>query len=55
VDYSARFAVRGLLGRIAAVVILARVSYHGRYILDDLKHYVETGTPSRRKLAHRHH
>jgi hypothetical protein len=38
-----------------AVVILARVSYDGWHILDDLKHYAETGTPSRRKLAHRHH
>jgi hypothetical protein len=44
-----------VLGRLARAVILARVRRDGRHLLDDLKHYVETGTPSPRKLSRRHH
>ena len=45
---AAEFATRGLLDRIARTVILARGSRDGRHLLDDLKLYVENGTPSRR-------
>lgn len=55
VDVAAEFATRGVLGRLARAVILARVSRDGRHLLDDLKHYVETGTPSPRKLSRQHH
>ena len=51
VDIGAEFATRGLLGRVARPVILARVLRDGRHLLDDLKQYVETGTPSPRKLS----
>jgi len=55
VDIAAEFTTRGILGGIARTVILARVSRDGRHLLDDLKHYVETGTPSRRKSSQHHH
>jgi carbon monoxide dehydrogenase subunit G len=51
VDVAAEFATRGLLGRLARPVILARVLRDGRHLLHDLKYYVETGTPSPRKLS----
>src|SRR5262245_25624582 len=51
VDIVAEFSTRGLLGRLARAAILARVLRDGRHLLEDLKHYVETGTPSPRKLA----
>lgn len=51
VDIAAEFATRGLLGRLARPVILARVLRDGRHLLDDLKHYVETGTPSPRQTV----
>ncbi len=54
VDVAAEFATRGILGRIARTVILARVSRDGRHLLDDLKHHVENGTPSRRKQSQQH-
>jgi len=54
VDIAAEFATRGLLGRLARSVILARVLRDGRHLLEDLKHYVETGMPSPRKRS-RHH
>lgn len=53
VDIAAEFATRGMLGRLARTVILARVMRDGRHLLDDLKHYAETGTPSpRRRFRH---
>jgi hypothetical protein len=51
VDIAAEFATRGLLGRYARPVTLARVLRDGQHLLDDLKHYVETGTPPPRKLS----
>jgi len=51
VDIVAEFSTRGLLGRLARAAILARVLRDGRHLLEDLKHYVETGTPSPRKLS----
>jgi hypothetical protein len=51
VDIAAEFVTRGMLGRVARTVLLARVLRDGRHLLADLKHYVETGTPSPRKLA----
>jgi hypothetical protein len=55
VDIAAEFATRGLLSRIARTVILARVASDGRHLLDDLKHYVENGTPSRHKQSQQLH
>ncbi len=55
VDITAELTTRGMLGRLARTVILARVLRDGRHLLDDLKHYVETGTPSPRKLSRQHH
>lgn len=49
VAFTAQVEVRGLLGRLAWWVLLLRVHRTGRYLLADLKHYVEHGTPSSRK------
>jgi hypothetical protein len=54
VDIAAELVTHGILGRIARTMILARVLRDGRHLLDDLKHYVETGTPSPRKLSRQH-
>ncbi|HCT79135.1 MAG TPA: hypothetical protein DGT23_21775 [Micromonosporaceae bacterium] len=51
VDIAAEFTTRGILGRIVRAVILARVLRDGRQLLDDLKHFTETGTPSPRKQS----
>ena len=42
---------RGPLGRLALRWLLARVGRTGRYLLEDLKHYVEEGRPSPRKQS----
>lgn len=47
--YEGQFETRGILGRLARWWILAQVNRTGRYVLDDLKHYVEHGRPSPRK------
>ncbi|MGP4096627.1 hypothetical protein [Nonomuraea sp. KM90] len=47
--YEGRFETRGALGGLARWWILAQVNRTGRHLLDDLKHYVERGTPSPRK------
>ena len=49
VDFRAQLDVRGPLGALARWWLLARVAKHGRYLLADLKHYVERGEPSPRK------
>jgi len=55
VDIAAEFTTRGVIGRLARTIILARVLRDGRHVLDDLKYYVETGTPSPRKLSRQRH
>jgi hypothetical protein len=49
VTLRARFDTRGLLGWLARWLILAQVRRTSRYLADDLRHYVEHGTPSPRK------
>jgi Polyketide cyclase / dehydrase and lipid transport len=51
VDIAAEFTTRGIFGWLTRTVILARVLRDGRHVLDDLRHYIETGTPSPRKLS----
>jgi hypothetical protein len=49
VTFTADLRVRGPVGWLARWWLLARVGRTGRYLLDDLKHYVEHGTASPRK------
>ena len=49
VTLRARFVTRGLFGHLGRWAILAQVGRTGRYLADDLRHYVETGCPSPRK------
>src|SRR5205814_7644338 len=49
VTLAAELRVRGPVGWLARWWLLARVGRTGRYLLDDLKHYVEQGTVSPRK------
>ena len=49
VAFSGQVEVRGLLGALARWWLLVRVARTGRYLLDDLKHYIERGAPSPRK------
>jgi hypothetical protein len=49
VSLHARFDTRGLLGALARRVILLQVRRTSGYLADDLRHYVEHGTPSPRK------
>jgi hypothetical protein len=49
VTLRARFVTRGLLGHLGRRAILAQVGRTSRYLADDLRHYVETGSPSPRK------
>jgi hypothetical protein len=51
VEIAAEFAIRGLLGRVARLVILTRVLRDGRLLLDDLEHYVEAGARSPREQS----
>ncbi|HEV8277293.1 MAG TPA: SRPBCC family protein [Streptosporangiaceae bacterium] len=52
VSFAAELRVRGPLGWLARWWLLAQVGRTGRHLLDDLKHYVEHGTPSPRKRRH---
>jgi len=52
VSFAAQLEVRGLRGRLARWLLLRQVGRSGRHVLEDLKHYVEHGTPSTRKRAH---
>ena len=47
----ARFDTRGLSGWLGRWAILAQTWRYSRRLADDLRHYVETGTPSTRKQA----
>jgi hypothetical protein len=49
VTFAAELRVRGPVGWLARWWLLASVGRTGRYLLDDLKHYVEHGTVSPRK------
>ena len=49
VSLRARFDTHGLLGLLGRWAILAQTRRTGRHLADDLRHYVETGTPSPRK------
>ena len=49
VSMHARFDTRGLLGLLGRWVILAQVRRTGRHLAEDLRHFVEHGTPSPRK------
>jgi Polyketide cyclase / dehydrase and lipid transport len=49
VAFAGQFQTRGLLGRLARWVLLLQLWRAGRHLLDDLKHFVEHGTPSPRK------
>lgn len=54
VTLTAELRVRGPLGWLARWWLLATVGRTGRFLLDDLKHYAEHGTPwprKRRQLA----
>ena len=49
VAFAGQFQTRGLLGGLARGVLLLQLWRSGRHLLDDLKHFVEHGTPSPRK------
>jgi hypothetical protein len=49
VGLRARFDTTGLLGLLGRWIVLAQTRRASRNIADDLRHYVETGTPSPRK------
>jgi hypothetical protein len=49
VSLRARFDTHGLLGPLGRWAILAQTRRTSRHLADDLRHYVETGTPSPRK------
>jgi hypothetical protein len=50
VSLRARFDTRGLLGLLGRWAILAQTRRASRHLAEDLRHYVETGQPSPRKL-----
>jgi carbon monoxide dehydrogenase subunit G len=50
VRIEAQFDTRGVLGQLGRWAIFAQVGRTTRYLADDLRHYVEHGTPSPRKL-----
>ena len=49
VSLRARFDTRGLLGLLGRWAILAQTRRTSRHLTEDLRHYVQTGQPSRRK------
>jgi len=56
VKIDAQFDTRGVLGALARWAIMAQLGRTARYLADDLRHYVEHGTPSpckRRQLRRR--
>jgi hypothetical protein len=55
VRLQAQFDTGGLLGLLGRWAILAQVRRTSRYLADDLRHYVEHGTPSPRKRAQLRH
>lgn len=50
VRIDAQFDTRGVLGHLGRWAIFAQVGRTTRYLADDLRHFVEHGTPSPRKL-----
>jgi hypothetical protein len=50
VTLDARFDTRGVLGALARWLLLLQVGRASRHLADDLRHYVEHGVPSRRKV-----
>jgi polyketide cyclase/dehydrase/lipid transport protein len=50
----AQFDTRGALGRLVRWALLAQVRRTSRHLADDLRHFVEQGTPSLRKQAQLH-
>jgi hypothetical protein len=55
ISLRARFDTRGLLGLLVRWAILAQTRRTSRHLTDDLRHYVETGTPSPRKQRQQRH
>jgi hypothetical protein len=49
VTLDAQFDTRGVIGALARWVLLAQLGRTSRHLGDDLRHIVETGTPSPRK------
>jgi hypothetical protein len=49
VTLDARFDTRGVLGALARWLLLVYVGRTSRHLADDLRHFVEHGTPSPRK------
>jgi hypothetical protein len=49
VTLDARFYTRGVPGALARWFLLVRVGRTSRHLADDLRHYLEHGTPSPRK------
>lgn len=49
VCFHAQLQVRGMWGKLFRWWLLARVGRDGKHLLDDLKHFLEHGTPSPRK------
>lgn len=49
VTLDARFDTRGVLGALAQRLLLVQVGRTSRHLADDLRHFVEHGTPSPRK------
>jgi hypothetical protein len=50
VTLDAQFDTRGLVGALARHILLLQVGRTSRHLGEDLRHYVEHGTPSRRKM-----
>jgi hypothetical protein len=49
VSFTAQLQVHGVAGQVPRWLLLLQVRRTGRFLLDDLKHYVEQGTASPRK------
>ena len=53
VRLDAQFDTRGVIGALARWLLLYQVGRTSRHLADDLRHYVEHGVPSPRKLRQR--
>ncbi len=54
VTLDAQFETRGIVGAVARWILLAQVRRTSRHLGDDLRHFVEYGTPSPRKRKQLH-
>jgi hypothetical protein len=54
VSLRAQFHTRGPIGLLGRWAILAQTRRTSRHLAEDLRHYVETGTPSPRKQRQQH-